>query len=88
MATFGRGALDCKGSLISIMEAVNNLIRDVFKPQRTVYLLLGTTKNAVVHGAVSLPASSTRVASGWLSCLTKVVRSQEAHCQALTRQLP
>ncbi len=38
---WGRGALDCKGSLISIMEAVNNLIRDGFKPRRTVYLLFG-----------------------------------------------
>ncbi len=38
---WGRGALDCKGSLISIMEAVNNLIRDGFEPRRTVYLLFG-----------------------------------------------
>jgi len=38
---WGRGALDCKGVLISIMEAVNNLIREGFKPERTVYLLFG-----------------------------------------------
>lgn len=38
---WGRGALDCKGTLISIMEAVNNLIRDGFVPRRTVYLLFG-----------------------------------------------
>ncbi len=38
---WGRGALDCKGVLISIMEAVNNLIRDGFEPSRTVYLLFG-----------------------------------------------
>ncbi len=38
---WGRGALDCKGTLISIMEAVNNLIRDGFEPSRTVYLLFG-----------------------------------------------
>ncbi len=38
---WGRGALDCKGTLISIMEAVNNLIREGFKPERTIYLLFG-----------------------------------------------
>ena len=38
---WGRGALDCKGVLISIMEAVNNLIREGFEPRRTVYLLFG-----------------------------------------------
>jgi carboxypeptidase PM20D1 len=38
---WGRGALDCKGSLIGIMEAVNNLIRDGFEPRRTIYLLFG-----------------------------------------------
>ena len=38
---WGRGALDCKGVLISIMEAVNNLIRQGFEPRRTVYLLFG-----------------------------------------------
>ncbi len=38
---WGRGALDCKGVLISIMEAVNNLLREGFKPSRTIYLLFG-----------------------------------------------
>lgn len=52
---WGRGALDCKGSLISIMEAVNNLIRDGFKPQRTVYLLFGHDEECSgSRGAVEL----------------------------------
>lgn len=38
---WGRGALDCKGQLIAIMEAVNNLIRQGFEPRRTIYLLFG-----------------------------------------------
>ena len=52
---WGRGALDCKGSLISIMEAVNNLIRDGFTPRRTVYLLFGHDEECSgTHGAVAL----------------------------------
>ncbi len=43
---WGRGALDCKGVLISIMEAVNNLIREGFEPRRTVYLLFGHDEEA------------------------------------------
>ena len=52
---WGRGALDCKGSLISIMEAVDNLIRDGFAPRRTVYLLFGHDEECSgTHGAVAL----------------------------------
>ena len=46
---WGRGALDCKGVLIGIMEAVNDLIRQGFKPRRTVYLLFGHDEEC--HGA-------------------------------------
>ena len=52
---WGRGALDCKGVLISIMEAVNNLIREGFKPNRTVYLLFGHDEECSgSRGAVEL----------------------------------
>ena len=52
---WGRGALDCKGVLISIMEAVNNLIREGFKPERTVYLLFGHDEECSgSRGAVEL----------------------------------
>ncbi len=52
---WGRGALDCKGSLISIMEAVNNLIREGFKPSRTTYLLFGHDEECSgSRGAVEL----------------------------------
>jgi carboxypeptidase PM20D1 len=52
---WGRGALDCKGVLISIMEAVNNLIRDGFEPRRTVYLLFGHDEECSgSRGAVEL----------------------------------
>jgi carboxypeptidase PM20D1 len=38
---WGRGALDDKGSVLSILEAVEALVRAGFKPQRTVYLAFG-----------------------------------------------
>lgn len=38
---WGRGTLDDKSSLISIMEAVEKLLEENFKPQRTIYLAFG-----------------------------------------------
>ncbi|HOP18495.1 MAG TPA: M20/M25/M40 family metallo-hydrolase [Parvularculaceae bacterium] len=40
-AVWGRGALDNKGQLISIMEAVEKLAASGFKPSRDIYLLFG-----------------------------------------------
>lgn len=38
---WGRGAIDCKGVMIGILEAVNYLLKTGFKPKRTVYLAFG-----------------------------------------------
>lgn len=38
---YGRGTLDNKGSLISIMESCEKLLQNNFQPQRTVYLAFG-----------------------------------------------
>ena len=38
---FGRGALDIKSGIMSEMEAVEYLLREGFKPERTVYLAYG-----------------------------------------------
>ncbi len=38
---WGRGALDDKGSLVSILEAVEQLLMQGFRPRRTIYLGFG-----------------------------------------------
>lgn len=38
---WGRGALDDKGTVIAIMEAVEGLIRAGYQPERTIYLAFG-----------------------------------------------
>lgn len=38
---WGRGALDDKSSAVGLLEAVESLLRDGFRPQRTVHLALG-----------------------------------------------
>lgn len=38
---YGRGALDCKGALIAIFEALEHLQRTDFVPERTVYVVSG-----------------------------------------------
>jgi carboxypeptidase PM20D1 len=40
-AVWGRGALDMKGSLVAIFEAVEHLLREGYQPERTIYLALG-----------------------------------------------
>jgi carboxypeptidase PM20D1 len=38
---WGRGALDDKASVLAILEAVEQLLKDDFRPQRTLYLAFG-----------------------------------------------
>ncbi len=38
---WGRGTMDCKGLLIAILEAVESLLADGYKPERTVILAFG-----------------------------------------------
>jgi len=38
---WGRGAIDDKGSLMSILESTEYLIKDGFKPSRTIYIAFG-----------------------------------------------
>ncbi len=38
---YGRGAIDCKGNVIALMEAVSTLIRDGYQPRRDIYFAFG-----------------------------------------------
>ena len=52
---WGRGALDNKGALISIMTAAEMLIKDGFAPRRTIYLSFAHDEE-VTHGAAKAVA--------------------------------
>lgn len=48
---YGRGTLDNKASLISIMEAANALAKSGFQPKRTIYIMLGHDEEVSGSGA-------------------------------------
>ena len=52
---WGRGAIDCKGVMIGILEAVNYLLKIGFTPKRTVYLAFGEDEEiSGARGAVQI----------------------------------
>jgi carboxypeptidase PM20D1 len=51
---WGRGAMDDKGSLLAILEAVEGLLRDGFRPRRPVLLAFGHDEEIGGRGAVAL----------------------------------
>ena len=51
---YGRGALDDKGSLVTIMEAGEALIASGFVPRRTVYFMFGHDEEVAGTGAQSM----------------------------------
>lgn len=44
---WGRGAMDMKNHLIAVMESIEQLIKDGYKPKRTVYVCLGHNEEVV-----------------------------------------
>lgn len=52
---WGRGAIDDKGSLVSLWEALEELLAAGFVPQRSIYLLLGGDEEiGGTHGAAAI----------------------------------
>ena len=54
---WGRGTLDDKGSLISILEAVEKLLEEGFVPERTIYLAFGDDEEVIGKGAKTLAST-------------------------------
>ncbi|WP_300375592.1 M20 family peptidase [Henriciella sp.] len=50
---YGRGAIDDKGSLVAIMEALEALTENGFAPQRTIHVMLGHDEEVSGSGAES-----------------------------------
>lgn len=64
---WGRGTLDCKGSLVAICAAVEELIADGVRPARDVWLSFGSDEE--VHGTTAqtaVAALQTRRVEPWL----------------------
>ncbi len=53
-AVWGRGAVDDKGSLVSLFEAFDALAKQGFKPKRTIYLVSGHDEEVGGTGAKSI----------------------------------
>ncbi len=51
---WGRGAMDDKGSLLQLFEAVELLIAENYQPRRTIYLALGHNEEVLGSGAVQM----------------------------------
>jgi carboxypeptidase PM20D1 len=60
-AIWGRGAIDDKGSLISILEAFNRLVQNDFKPKRTIYLASGSDEEIGGNNGAKTIADYCRV---------------------------
>jgi carboxypeptidase PM20D1 len=54
---WGRGTLDDKGSLISILEAIEKLLEEGIIPERTIYLAFGDDEEVNGNGARALAAT-------------------------------
>jgi carboxypeptidase PM20D1 len=55
-AVWGRGAMDDKGSLIALMEAMEGLLAQGFAPRRTVIFAFGHDEEVMGSGAVAMAA--------------------------------
>jgi len=50
---YGRGAIDDKGSMVALLEALDALARDGFDPRRTILLMLGHDEEVSGSGAAA-----------------------------------
>ena len=82
---YGRGALDDKGPLLVVLEAVENLLAAGFTPARDVYLSFGGNEETYgVAAAVDRRRRCASAASCRGSCSTRAARSSTLRCRSLS----
>ena len=80
---YGRGALDDKGPLIVVLDAVENLLADGFAPARDVYLSFGGNEETYgARGARRSRRRSRTAASCRGSSSTRAARSSTRRCRS------
>jgi carboxypeptidase PM20D1 len=57
---WGRGALDVKSSVVGILEAVDYLLKQDYRPQRTIYVAFGHDEEVGGHGGAAQIAELLR----------------------------
>lgn len=56
---YGRGTVDCKNLIVGILEATEQLIKDGFKPQRTIVIGFGHDEESTSWGAAAINETLT-----------------------------
>ncbi|WP_431198172.1 M20/M25/M40 family metallo-hydrolase [Leifsonia xyli] len=85
---WGRGAIDDKGAVVAILEAVEALVRSGFQPADDVYLSFGHDEETVGSGARGSPRCWPSAGSVPRSCSTRAVRSSRASSRASRSRSP
>ena len=85
---YGRGALDDKGPLLVVLEAVENLLSAGFTPARDVYLSFGGNEETYGVRPPRSPPLCASAASCRGSCSTRAARSSTRRCRSLSGAPP
>jgi carboxypeptidase PM20D1 len=66
---YGRGAMDCKGVVIAMLEAVENLIEQGHSPRRDIYFAFGSDEETGgYHGAAAIARSLAARETDYYTC--------------------
>ncbi len=82
---YGRGAMDCKGMVIAMLEAAESLIGEGYSPHRDLYFAFGTDEETGgVHGAKSIADTLAQQGLRFAMVLDEGGTIQEMECDGRT----